>query len=83
MRVKLNYKGFVALRNSPEVVSDLTSRAQRIAQTAGDGFVVTEPRYNHSISGRASVRVVTGDAEAMVAQTRDNVLDRAMDAGRG
>jgi uncharacterized protein YqgV (UPF0045/DUF77 family) len=81
--LKLNYMGFVALRNSPGVIADITSRAQRIAEAAGDGFKVTPVRTNFSITGRASVRVLTETAEAMVAEATDRTLTQAIDAGRG
>jgi len=80
--IVLNIPGFVALRNSPEVQADIQARAERIASAAGDGFVVTPVTTNRSMSGRAHVAVITGDADAMLAEANDQALTRAIDAGR-
>ena len=82
MVLKLNIPGFVALRNSPEVQADIKARAERIAAAAGDGFVVSPVTTNMSRSGRARVAVITGDADAMLAEANDQALTRAIDAGR-
>lgn len=81
--LKLNYKGFVALRNSPGVIAELERRAKAIADAAGDGFEArpadTDMRYP---KGRARVAVVATTAEAMLAEMNDHVLESAIDAGR-
>ena len=82
MVLKLNIPGFVALRNSPEVQADIKARAERIASAAGDGFVVTPVTTNMSRSGRARVAVITGNADAMLAEANDRALTKAIDAGR-
>ena len=63
---------------SDPVQSEVARRAQRIAAEAGPGFemVVKPARY----TARAFVR--TADAAGAVRQARDNVLERALDAGR-
>ena len=84
MRVKLNIKGFVELRNSPAVVADLQARARRIAAAAGDGMEVKPAETNHRFpKGRARVAVVTGTYDAMRREAKTRDLTRAIDAGRG
>lgn len=79
---KLHNRGFVALRNSPEVIADLQSRAERIADSAGEGFETRPAETNRSVKGRARVAVVTASFKAMHAQATDSALTRAIDAGR-
>lgn len=77
-RVKLNNKGFRALRTEPGVKRDLMKRAQRVADAAGDGFEAHEsPSKN-----RARATVGTRSYKARRRQAKDNVLQRSLSAGR-
>lgn len=80
MRVKWHLKNWKALRNSPEVRADLDSRASRIAATAGEGFTRRQAKVGKN---RARASVGTNSWASMKAQSEDNVLQRALNAGRG
>lgn len=73
-RFTLNIPGFVALRNSPEVVNDLERRARAIA-SADKVIEMGETRTRGGRSGRASVTVYT------LPRDRDALM-RALDRGR-
>lgn len=77
-RIKLNNSGFRALRTSPGVKRDLMKRAQRVAEAAGDGFEAHESPS----SNRARATVGTRTVKARRKQSKDNVLQRALSAGR-
>jgi hypothetical protein len=78
-RVKLNIAGFREIRKSAKVTADLRRRAEAVARAAGPGFEVTEsPSKN-----RARFTVHPESSEAFAANARDNVLVRALEAGRG
>jgi hypothetical protein len=85
-KVKLNLKAFKELRNSDAVVSDLTARAQRIADRADDGVDSSGGPDHVVFAGkgrqRARAAVVTASAEAMLSEATDRNLTRAVDAGR-
>lgn len=77
-KIKLNNKGFRALRTDPGVKRDLMKRAQRIADSAGDGFEAHEsPSKN-----RARATVGTRSYKARRRQSKENVLQRSLNAGR-
>lgn len=77
-RIKLNNKGFRELRTSPGVKRDLMNRAKRVADAAGEGFEAHEsPSKN-----RARATVGTRSSKARRRQSKDNVLQRALNAGR-
>lgn len=78
VRIKLNREGVRELLRSPEVLADLTARAERIAARAGPGHVVESDVGDN----RARAVVITSTVEAMVAEARDRNLTRAIDAGR-
>ena len=77
-KLKLNNKGFKALRTAPGVKQDLNNRAKRIAEAAGDGFEA------HESPGKNRARATVGarTAKARRKQSKDNVLQRALSAGR-
>lgn len=83
-RIELNLEGFNALRRSPEVIADLTSRANAIAQAAeagADGAQFDVDNVTSAVRGR--VRVSTANYKARKAEAVDAALTRAIDAGRG
>ncbi len=84
VKLKLNQKGFTALRNSAEVRADLDRRASLIAHEAGKGF--TRRQAQPGTRGRrprARASVGTNSWASMLRQSRDNVLQKALNAGRG
>ncbi|QTV79484.1 hypothetical protein [Microbacterium sp. NIBRBAC000506063] len=78
MRIQINKPGVLALLNAPEVAADLTSRGNRMAAAAGDGFEVDTT----SNRDRAVVFVRTATVDAMRAEAKDRSLTRSIDAGR-
>lgn len=78
VRIKLNRKGIRELLRSPEVLTDLRNRADRIAAAAGPGHAVDAGVGRNR--ARASVR--TDTREAMEAEAQFRNLTRALDAGR-
>lgn len=79
VKVKINPRGAQKLLTSKAVQGHLNARAQRIADAAGDGFVVRERPERIK---RYGVQVRTGDRAARRAQAETNALTRAIDAGR-
>lgn len=77
-RVKLNRKGVRELLQSSEVQADLERRANAIAAAAGEGMEVDSGVGR--TRARASVRTAT--REAVLAETQNRALTRALDAGR-
>lgn len=87
VRLEFHYEGFNEVRTSPEVTADIHRRTDAIA-AAANGMV--EGGTGDDFEGRKTVNktrargsVITVTAEAMLAQQRDHVLERALDAGRG
>lgn len=78
IRVEMNLPGVNEVMKSAGVQADLDARLERIAQRAGDGFGVAS--RDHRWVARGWVQTET--VEAMRAEARDNVLTRAIDAGR-
>ena len=84
IKLKLNNRGFTALRNSPGVRAELDRRASLIAHAAGEGFTRRQAKPgSKGRNPRARASVGTNSWESMVAQSKDNVLQRALNAGRG
>lgn len=83
-RIKLNNKGFAELRNSKEVRAELDRIANRVANAAGDGFEA-RPASPGTKSNRSRARASVGTTNyaSRRRQSRDGVLQRALDAGRG
>lgn len=82
-KIVLNSKGFAQLLNSPEVMADLNKRGRRIRDAAGEGFELREAkRGTKGRSPRARASVGTTDAKSRRRQSKENVLQRALNAGR-
>jgi hypothetical protein len=77
-RVQMNSRGASRLMTSAPIRADLLSRAEAIAERAGDGFEASVS-YGRD-RALASVRATTADA--MRAEAKDRALTKAMDAGR-
>lgn len=89
-RVKWNLRAWSQLRHAPGVVADLDARASRIAAAAGPGFTRRQaspgdPSKTKKPPARTRARASVGTAswQARMEQSRDNVLQRALNAGRG
>lgn len=84
MRVKWNMKAWTALRHAPGVMADLDARASRIAHAAGPGFTRRQARKGTAgRRPRARASVGTTDYKSRRKQADENVLQRALNAGRG
>lgn len=80
-RIKWKVKGFVELRKEPGVLADLDERARNIARAANQ----SSPGYFPSSElgkRRARASVITGDADSMIDNAKNQTLLRALDAGR-
>lgn len=76
--LKLRRRNIRKMLRGPEIQKDIKRRADNIAAAAGDGMVVTTGLGPN----RARVSVGTDTHEAMLAEAKDRVLTRAIDAGR-
>lgn len=78
VRVKMQREGSRAVLKSDGVRVDLAARAEAIARTAGNGFDA-----RHGV-GRTRVfsNVVAVTPDAMIAESENHALTRALDAGR-
>lgn len=77
-KLVLDKKQFVELMKSGPMKRDLLRRAKRVKESAGDGF--EESVYDGKNRARASV--ITATFAARRKQSKDNVLQRALNAGR-
>lgn len=77
-KIKLNEQGFRELRKAARVRKDLMRRAEKVAEAAGDGF---EAKASPS-KNRARAVVVATTHKARRKQSKENVLQRALNAGR-
>lgn len=78
-QVTLNEKGVGELLKSDRMLAEMAKRGERVAKAAGPGFessaIVGRTR------ARAQIRARTFKAE--LAERKDKVLTRAIDAARG
>lgn len=77
-KIKLHSKGFHELLTSDEAKRDVLGRAQKVATAAGDGFEA----HQSPSKNRARAVVVTVSHKARRKQSKDNVLQRALNSGR-
>lgn len=80
-RVVLLLPGLNAVMKSRAVADELQRRGERIARAAGAGFSAETDQPQHRWIARTYVKAETFEARAR--EARDNVLLRALDAGRG
>ncbi len=78
-RIVFNRKAFRELRTLPSVQDDLIERAKRIADAAGDGYVVGEPDPPRN---RARAAVIASTHQARDDAARNGTLSRSLEAGR-
>ena len=79
-RIEISDEVAIAILKSPEVMAELTARANQIASGAGDGqWDVTAGQT----PTRARVSVGTGDHAARESEAKNRSLLSALDAGRG
>ena len=88
IKVRLNSSGARAILMSAAVQADLMARAERIAARA-NGMVSADEMRNDafmasdaSSSSRARAHVYTATPHGINAQNKNNVLLKALDAGR-
>lgn len=80
-RIKLNLKGFRALRTSPAVADDIRKRAERVADAAGPGWKAEPAKSKRP--NRARYVVVATTPEARRESITEQTPLRALNAGRG
>lgn len=79
MQTQWNRKAAAEILKSPAVLADVRRRADRVADAAGPGFEASSMVGRNR--ARASVRADTFSAR--VRNSRQNILLRALEAGRG
>lgn len=79
MAATYNRKAAAEILKSPAVLADVTARAARVRDAAGPGFEMSA-RVGRN-RARASVRA--DSFSARVRNSRENILIRALEAGRG
>lgn len=79
MATQWNRKAAGEILKSPAVLADVRARADRVATAAGPGFEASSMIGRNR--ARASVRADTFSAR--VRNSRQNILIRALEAGRG
>lgn len=80
VRIELNRGAVRQLLRSPEVLADLTDRAQRVAAAAGGGEDFEVDAGLGPNRARASVRTATSKGRHL--EATDRALTRAIDAAR-
>lgn len=73
-KVVLNHAGFRALLTSPEITAEVAATADRIAQTAGDGYEAD----TQVGEGRAVALIYPATYEAAMDNRENNTLLKAM-----
>lgn len=79
MATQWNRKAASEILKSPQVLADVRARAERVRDAAGPGFEASSMIGRNR--ARASVRADTFSAR--VRNSRQNILIRALEAGRG
>lgn len=79
MNTQWNRKFAAEMLKSPAVLADVRGRADRVCSAAGPGFEASS-RVGRN-RARASVRA--DSFSARVRNSRENILIRALEAGRG
>ena len=85
-KIKVNHRAIVEIMRSPEMLAEVTKRAEAIAAAANaeyrgngeDGFIAN----SHVHSTRARGSVVTATNQAYYAEAKYGLLTKSMDAGR-
>lgn len=77
-KLVIDKKQFVELMKGGPMQRDLLRRAQKVKEAAGDGFGESV----HKGKNRARASVITESWSARRRQGRDNILQRALNAGR-
>lgn len=78
VRVVHNRKAYAALLKEAGVLADVRARARRVAEAAGDGYVM-ESDDPHT---RARAAVITATGDAVRDNAKNQTLIRSLDAGR-
>lgn len=81
VKTTLLLKGLNEVMKSQGVADELQRRGERIARAAGAGFSAETDQPQHRWIARTYVKAETFEARAR--EARDNVLLKALDAGRG
>lgn len=87
MQVRINPKGFRAVRSDPTLVALMRERAERIAVAAnsasvkGAEYEVGEVRESRGRAPRARISVRTGNFRARLDNARANTLLKALGGG--
>lgn len=82
--IQYNRAALESILKSPGVLADVRSRAERVRDAAGPGFEISSMiGAGRSAAGRARASVRAESFSARVRNSRENILLRALEAGRG
>lgn len=88
IQVKINRRGFYALRSAPNVVADLERRGRRVRDAAnrsmpeGEGYAMSSFQGAKKPQGRWFVQVYTRTTHAKRSNAKHNTLIKAMDEAK-
>lgn len=82
VKIELNHDGIRELLMSQPIADECEKAAEKIAETAGEGFVVLPAREMGYGGGRVGVAVHADSYDAKVAEAEDKVLSKAVSSCR-
>lgn len=82
VRIELNHDGIRELLSSAPIAAECEKAAEKIADKAGSGFVVTSQKKAGFGGGRTSYGVEAATDEARLAEAEDKVLLKAVSSCR-
>lgn len=80
--IELNHKGIIELLNSAPIGNECQKAAQRIAEEAGPGFRVSSAWHASMNGGRIAYTASTGTYKSAYLQSRDKLLEKAVEKCR-
>jgi hypothetical protein len=82
--ISYNRAAMESILQAPEILADVRARAERVRDAAGPGFEMSSMiGAGRAAAGRARASVRAESFSARVRNSRENILIRALEAGRG
>ena len=82
VKIELNHDGIRDLLMSQQIADECEKAAEKIAKTAGEGFVVLPAREMGFGGGRVGFAVHADSYDAKVAEAEDKTLSKAVSSCR-
>lgn len=82
VKIELNHDGIRELLMSQPIADECEKAAEKIAETAGEGFVVLPAREMGFGGGRVGFAVHADSYDAKVAESEDKTLSKAVSSCR-